>query len=189
MAIRTIHDTVERTWFITFTCYNWIPLLEITHSYELMYHWLKLIRERFDVKTVAFVFMPNHIHLLLHLPVNTDLNKMISNAKRFIAYEIVKRLKASGNNSMLLILNQACTVQERNKGQHHKVFEPSFDAKAIFSEKFLHQKLDYIHFNPVSGKWKLATTFVDYLHSSAAFYEQQLSHPWAEICHYLDLEK
>jgi len=44
----------------------------------------------------------------------------------------------------------------------HKVFRDSFDAKAIFSEKFLVQKLNYIHHNPITGKWKLAEDFVSY---------------------------
>ncbi len=36
----------------------------------------------------------------------------------------------------------------------------SFDAKPIFSEKFLLQKLNYIHYNPVKGKWRLAKDFI-----------------------------
>ena len=51
------------------------------------------------------------------------------------------------------------------------MFKNSFDAKAIYSEKFLLQKINYIHRNPVSGKWMLAKDFVSYEHSSASFYE------------------
>jgi hypothetical protein len=51
------------------------------------------------------------------------------------------------------------------------VFKDSFDAKAIYSDKFLFQKLDYIHSNPVKGKWTLAKDNVSYEHSSASFYE------------------
>ncbi|HEV8083214.1 MAG TPA: hypothetical protein VGP55_08445 [Chitinophagaceae bacterium] len=54
----------------------------------------------------------------------------------------------------------------------HKVFKDSFDAKAIFSEKFLVQKLNYIHYNSVSGIWNLAEDFVSYEHRSASFYEE-----------------
>jgi len=43
--------------------------------------------------------------------------------------------------------------REKKKGQFHKVFIDSFDAKAIYNEKFFNQKLNYIHLNPVSGKW------------------------------------
>jgi hypothetical protein len=51
------------------------------------------------------------------------------------------------------------------------VFEESVDAKGINSEKFLLQKLNYIHCNPVSGKWSLVKEYTTYEHSSASFYE------------------
>ena len=70
------------------------------------------------------------------------------------------------------------------KGQLHKAFEPSFDAKPIYSYKFLHQKLDYIHHNPVRGKWELCGEFTDYAHSSAAFYELEKPHPFILITDY-----
>jgi putative transposase len=36
---------------------------------------------------------------------------------------------------------------------------------------FAKQKVDYIHFNPVSGKWNLAKDYLEYYYSSAVFYE------------------
>ena len=66
------------------------------------------------------------------------------------------------------------TAREKKKGQLHKVFKDSFDAKAIYSHKFLMQKINYIHNNPVSGKWMLAKDFVEYEHSGASFYDIQL---------------
>ena len=36
----------------------------------------------------------------------------------------------------------------------------------------IQQKLDYIHTNPVKGKWMLADNYLDYPHSSAGFYER-----------------
>jgi hypothetical protein len=38
------------------------------------------------------------------------------------------------------------------------------------TEKFMNQKLAYMHANPCAGKWKLCKTPVDYEHSSARFY-------------------
>lgn len=60
--------------------------------------------------------------------------------------------------------------REKKKGQRHKVFIESFDSKAIYSEKFLFQKIDYIHHNPVKGKWCLVDDYINYEHSSASFY-------------------
>ena len=72
---------------------------------------------------------------------------------------------------MLQLLAAAVTERERSKGQLHRVFEESFHAKAIYRQKFLLQKFNYIHHNPVSGKWNLVNDFTDYEHSSASFYE------------------
>ena len=139
----------------------------MTNSHDLVYNWLKLIKEKYKIDTTAFVIMPNHVHLILHLNKPVNLNTIISNGKRFMAYEIITRLKTQDENAILLKLSKACTDKEKSKGQIHKVFEPSFDAKAILTNHFLFQKLDYIH--PISGKWNLAETFIDYQHSSGCF--------------------
>jgi hypothetical protein len=34
--------------------------------------------------------------------------------------------------------------------------------------------MDYIHRNPVSGKWSLVKDFTTYEHSSASFYELEI---------------
>ncbi len=83
-------------------------------------------------------------------------------------------------------MQDGLTEKERKKKQLHKVFKDFFDAKAIFSEKFLVQKLNYIHYNPVTGKWKLAKDFVSYEHSSASFYEEAVTR-YFEPKHFKDL--
>ncbi|WP_017258110.1 transposase [Pedobacter arcticus] len=104
MAIKAIHDTVDKTWFITFTCFSWIPLFQIADSYGLVYNWLNLIKEKYSIDTTAFVIMPNHLHAILHLNTSNNLNKVISNGKRFMAYKIVKRLKLKAQDDILLKL-------------------------------------------------------------------------------------
>ena len=46
----------------------------------------------------------------------------------------------------------------------------SSDIKECWSQKFLHQKLDYIHNNPISGKWSLVDDPAKYAYWSAGFY-------------------
>ena len=78
-----------------------------------------------------------------------------------MAYEMIKRLKQKEESMILQLLSEAVTEREKKKGQLHKVFKDSFDTKAIFSDKFLHQKIDYIHYNPVRGKWQLVSNYTD----------------------------
>jgi REP element-mobilizing transposase RayT len=143
----------------------------------MIYDWLKLIADKYGIQTHAFVLMPNHVHLLLRIEdAELNLNKIISNGKRFMAYEIIKRLKSGNKDGVLFQLSSGCTAMEISKGQLHKVFESSFDAKPVYSRDFLHQKLDYIHHNPVIGKWNLCNEFTDYSHSSASFYIDEKPH-------------
>jgi hypothetical protein len=76
---------------------------------------------------------------------------IISSGKRFMAYEIIKRLKQQNDTATLQLLSTMPTRKRKEeRTSYSKVFTNSFDAKAIFSDKFLLQKLNYIHHNPVS---------------------------------------
>jgi len=115
--------------------------------------------------------MPNHLHLIVYTQneINT-INDIIAETKRFMAYEIVRRLKVAGRNDLLKFLYDTVNPGERLKDKIHNVFQPSADIKRIITEKFIIQKLKYIHRNPVSGKWKLVYNYLDYIHSSARYY-------------------
>ena len=42
---------------------------------------------------LGYVIMPNHAHFLLRVPVSGAINTMLGNGKRFLAYEIIDRLR------------------------------------------------------------------------------------------------
>jgi hypothetical protein len=58
------------------------------------------------------------------------------------------------------------------------------------TEKFIRQKLNYIHLNPCSGKWKLALCPEDYLQSSAKFYStgEQGIFPVTHVMQLMDVD-
>ena len=171
MVVKYKHSEEFTTYFVTFTCHKWISLFEITNSYEIVFSWFNILKDE-GVDILGSVVMPNHVHSIIHFPSpGYSLNKIMSNAKRFMAYEIVNRLEKYNDSEMLQVLASNLTSREISKGQKHKVFKDSFDAKPIYSDKFLFQKLDYIHGNPVKVKWTLAKDNVSYEHSSASFYE------------------
>ena len=171
MSVRAQHSD-EKDWYITFTCFNWLPLFEVTKGYDLVYKWFTYLKEKDETDILSFVIMPNHFHAIIHLRnEKSSLNKLVANGKRFMAYEIVKRLQEKKEDAILERLALGVSKTDKKKGQKHRVFETSFDAKYVESDKFILQKLDYIHHNPVTGKWNLAAEFTDYEHSSASYYE------------------
>lgn len=171
MATHTIHEEKDCFYFVTFTCYKWLPLIERTQLYDYLSLWTTRLMER-GVYISGYVFMPNHIHLLVFISEESKgINHVLGEAKRFMAYEIIKRLKSNHNNKLLKILSEGVAQNDKAKGQKYRVFIASFDAKLVLGVKGINSVLDYIHHNPVSGKWSLVDDFVDYEHSSAYFYE------------------
>jgi REP element-mobilizing transposase RayT len=186
--VRSTQTSVSSLYYITFTCFNWLPLFQLVNAYDLVYKWFEYLKAEKNIKTTAYVIMPNHLHCILFFPVpDCSLNSLIGNAKRFIAYEIIKRLKNNHQTEIVQQLEAAVSNKERTKGQLHKVFEESFDAKSIDDKKFFLQKLNYIHLNPVRGNYKLISDWREYEHSSAGFYELQQVKHFTPV-HYLDLE-
>ena len=156
--------------FITFTCYNWLSLIEITNSYDLIYNWFDVLKKQGHYIT-GYVIMPNHVHATIAFrKTKKSINTIIGDGKRFIGYEIVKRLKAKGMQDVLLQLENAVNNSDKKKGKLHEVWEDSFDWKECNTAKFIMQKIDYMHNNPCTGKWQLAANSIEYIHSSAKFY-------------------
>jgi len=67
-------------------------------------------------------------------------------------------------------LESAVNAKEKQRKKKHRVFEASSDIKPCYTEKFLLQKLNYIHNNATAAKWQLAKLPEEYFHSSASFY-------------------
>ncbi|HEX5168642.1 MAG TPA: transposase [Cyclobacteriaceae bacterium] len=173
MSIKTARGTEYQLYFCTFTCFKWMNLFELTDGYDCVYKWFNYLKDQKHANVVAYVIMPNHLHVILHLKdPSLSLNKIVGNGKRFMAYAIITRLEKGLYQGVLEVLHGSVTRRERRKGQKHRVFEESFDAKPIYTKYFLEQKIDYIHHNPIRGKWALVADVTHYPHSSASFYEE-----------------
>jgi len=172
VSIKITQKNQNASYFISFTCHEWLPLIAISSQYDAFSKWFYYLKDK-HIPLLAYVIMPNHFHGILHVPDESiiNINNIIANGKRFIAYEIVKSLKAKGDIVTLSILNSSLSLNDRKKKQQHKVFISSFDCKEILSDEMFFTKLDYIHFNAVRGKWNLAEDYTKYPHSSAGFYE------------------
>ncbi|MEM9299447.1 MAG: hypothetical protein AAGA64_13810 [Bacteroidota bacterium] len=184
MSTHTEHSANHEIYFCTITCYKWLPLFEITNTYDAVYNWFNHLKKK-DCQVLGFVIMPNHLHVLLY-PTADSLNKLVANGKRFMAYAIVQRLEQDNRHALLKELAEGVQPSEKKKGKKHQVFRLSFDARLCFNEPMVEQKLQYIHHNPVQGKWNLVDDFVHYPYSSAGFYEGGRQGTYS-VTHYKEL--
>ena len=126
------------------------------------------MKKHYDNKIHGYVIMPNHLHLLLYISEHSpDVSRLIQNAKRFQAYDIVDYLKKDNQNKILKIFSDAAEIQKEAK---HKVFKDRFDSKEMVNSALYREKLNNIHNNPCTSKWRLAEKPEDYLYSSASNY-------------------
>lgn len=186
MSVRKRVAETEGVYFVTITCYRWLPLLEI-NGYDIVYQQFDYLR-KCGHYIIGYVIMPNHLHAIIAF-CNTGkmINKIVGDMKRFMAYEIVDRLKKQGKKRLLSELEAGVNNTDRKRGKLHEVFEPSFDAKRINSGRFMEQKLFYLHMNPCRGKWMLVAHPDDYVHSSARYYSTGLQ-GLCKILHFMKLE-
>lgn len=170
MSVRKQITEVNGVYFITFTCARWLPLFEITNGYDAVYKWFDYLKEKGHY-IVGYVIMPNHVHAIVAFSKTDQLiNTIIGNGKRFMAYELVKRLKVMNKADILEQLSGWVNNTDRLKNKKHEVFEPSFDRKECYSTVFMKQKIDYIHHNPCKTHMPGIKFPEDYLHSSATYY-------------------
>jgi len=64
------------------------------------------------------------VHLLVHYTGgDRDLNLEIGSGKRFIAYDIVKKLKEQQRVDILLQLSNAVKAKNKSRGKKHEVWK------------------------------------------------------------------
>jgi REP element-mobilizing transposase RayT len=89
--------------------------------------------------------MPDHFHLLAN-PLKLDISVVVGRLKGRAAAAILSWLRSAGHLSSLAKL---ALPKQLKSGQAHAVWMREFSAIDIWSRKFIRQKLNYIHLNPV----------------------------------------
>jgi len=106
MPVRQSIPYSDGLYFLTLTCYRWLPLIEETNSYDAVYNWFHYLKSKSHHVT-GYVIMPNHIHALIGFHNSSkSINRIVGEGKRFMAYEIVKRLKEKGAAALLTQLQK-----------------------------------------------------------------------------------
>jgi len=187
MPVGTKITFPEGIFFITITCYKWLPLIEITKSYELVYKWFDHLKKNKHY-IIGYQIMPNHLHAVIAFSNSgKNINTIIGNGKRYMAYGIIKQLEKSNQQKILVQLGHGVNNSDRMIGKLHEVWEDSFDWKDCRSRKIILQKLGYMHQNACRGKWELVESPVDYIHSSAKYYITGVQGLY-NVTHFLEVE-
>ncbi len=162
-----IHND-ENPYFVTFSLVEWVNLFHLYIYADIIIQSLKYCQNHYGLEIYGYCIMPSHIHLIIRSE-NKKLSAIVRDIKKFTSVEIIKTLKKEQDMNILLnIFSKAAISIKRN--WYYKVWQDGYHPEEISSNKFLYQKLNYIHNNPIEKG--LVMVAEDYLYSSARNYAE-----------------
>lgn len=151
---------------LTFSCYHQQPLLTNHQWRGMLSDAIDRAAARHGYRLTAFVYMPEHVHLLV-FPVSgaSTIDALLRAIKRPYSYRI-KRLLMDAESSLL----QRLTIRQRPGVDTFRYWQegPGYDRNLTHVESVL-AAVDYLHRNPV--RRGLVERSVDWQWSSARWYE------------------
>jgi len=147
--------------FITVTCLNWKPLLIKDRFKQIIISSLHFLSAEKRVSIFAFVIMPNHMHLIWQVLGAHNPKDVQRDFLKYTAQHILKELR----NDRSPVYDELLVQGSDRKRQ---VWERNSKCIPVWSGKFIWQKINYIHQNPVRAG--LCQCPEEYEFSSAKFY-------------------
>ena len=137
MPISQINKNLNQaTYFITPTIKNWYYIFDRHNRFEIISDSLKFCQKHKGLKIYSYVFMLNHLHLIIKSP---DVLGFIRDFKKFTSKKLLQNIRKFEPNVLDLF-------QSDNGSEF---WTKDNQPKIIENEKFAYQKANYIHNNPV----------------------------------------
>ena len=155
-------------YFMTFQVVEWVDIFTRQIYRDIIIDSLRFCQKEKGLVVYAYVIMSNHVHIILQ----SETHQLSKTLKEFKSYTAKQILEAVGYNTesrrtwMRLVFKYAASHHKRNS--IHQFWRHDNHPEIIFSNKFLDQKLNYIHQNPV--KAGIVAKAEDYIYSSATNY-------------------
>jgi len=131
--------------YITSVTFNRVPIFRSEKACEIFVEQLGEVRDKFPYKLIGYVVMPDHFHLIVNLK-DDDQSKFLLRLRGLSAGKIIAWLKKKNYVSSL----EKLKLKFPQKRQHiYAVWQKKPLVVELYSHKFLRQKLNYIHLNPV----------------------------------------
>ncbi len=140
-TIRIPKENPSVVYFLTFTVKNYYYIFDRHNRFEILSDSLKYCQKNKGLKLHAYVFMLNHIHLIVY---SADTISFIRDFKKFTSKEIQKNIIATEPDVLTLF---------DAGGGGYEFWEKTNMPKVIENDRYLLQKMDYIHKNPVRKQY------------------------------------
>ena len=131
--------------YLTMVAFRRVPIFKSEIIARFFIEVLTETREKNPFKLIGYVIMPDHVHLILN-PLNCDISSLGKMLKGASARRIIDWLKENKQFTSLKKL-QLNLSQKRN--HRFAVGQKKVTSIDLHSPKFIRQKLNYLHLNPI----------------------------------------
>ncbi|WP_129714707.1 transposase [Pedobacter sp. SYP-B3415] len=133
-------------YFITTSVIKWIDLFTRKAFGQMIIDSLVFCQENKGVTIHAWCLMPSHLHLIGSFSDERQLEAFMRDFKKFTSKKIVSAFSEVAESRSWLLAEFEFAGSRRGG---YKVWQDGYHAIDLFSDKFVRQKLDYLHDNPV----------------------------------------
>ena len=140
--------STEETSFYYSTCtiIAWIPIFQSEPYFQIIINSLNYCRKHKGLLLLGYVIMPSHLHLITSNDSSTTLSDIMRDFRAYTSRKIREQLEQEGRLNYLNIFE---TSAKNLRKQKYKIWHDDYHPVALKSEKWFHQKMNYLHNNPV----------------------------------------
>ncbi|NQU29229.1 MAG: transposase [Anaerolineae bacterium] len=151
-------------YFVTSTVVDWLPLLAIPEIAKIILDSLAFLQKEKQITFYAYVIMKTHLHLIASAD---NISKEIANLRSYTARISIDYFKEHNQQDILHQLSKQKLAHRKDRD--HQFWQEGVQPKRIHDRKMMHQKILYIHENPVRKGYVEKSE--DWVYSSAGCYD------------------
>jgi putative transposase len=160
---------LDNAYFLTLTVVDWIDVFTRKNHKQLMIDALSYCQKNKGLVIFGYCLMPSHLHMIASAEGKYSLSDILRDLKKFTSKSIVKQIQEEGESRREWMLKHFAKAGEHLRSiKDYKFWQDGNQAKEIYSNQFLYEKLNYIHNNPVEEM--IVARAEDYMFSSARNY-------------------
>ncbi|QMU31382.1 REP-associated tyrosine transposase [Adhaeribacter radiodurans] len=161
----------EGIYFVTFSVVFWLDVFVRQSFKNLFVESLNFCIKNKGLRVHAWCLMTSHVHLIISAaePEKVNLSDILRDLKKFTASQIIREIETGSESRREWLLDKfRFAASQNSRNTTYQFWQQDNHAEELLSNKFIDQKLNYIHENPVKEGWVEEPQF--YVYSSARDY-------------------
>jgi REP element-mobilizing transposase RayT len=159
----------SKLYFVSFSVTNWIDLFIRNEYREILLDSIRYCQKEKELELYGWCIMTSHVHLIIGTRGNA-LSNIMRDLKRHTSEELHKAIKKNSTESrrewMLWMMERA--ANKNSNSAKFQLWQAESHPVELTTAKIAHQKLDYMHYNPVEAGF--VSNAEDWKYSSAIDY-------------------